>query len=200
MPSLNPHTPATTHKSTKTARNSNLSPIHPKQLMIHQPNTPIHTKDASYNSPDRPIDRSSDTTSSSHQGYVSFHPDSVHLHFDNQAISNTNPHTLINSDSLSFPHPNGDHGTSLAIRVFDHISGSLPQWLSTEPIPIDVPTIGDISMREIRASARKPHPQVHIELISSHQDLAAWGYKRHPVGNSNDRAGGAWHTSEPSEP
>jgi len=48
-----------------------------------------------------------------------------------------------------------DNGTSLAIQVFNHISGSLPQWIAVDPNMLASSNTGEISIRTLRASARQ---------------------------------------------
>lgn len=50
--------------------------------------------------------------------------------------------------------PISENGTSLALRVFDQISGALSQWRSSDLQSLEHQHSGDLSMRDIHTSAR----------------------------------------------
>jgi len=81
-----------------------------------------------------------------------FQTEDVLLNIDGLQEAQNN---LLKLSGLSSPiSTSSDIGTALATRVYNHITGSLPQWTASVPSSSEVQPDIEISVRHMKASAR----------------------------------------------
>lgn len=112
--------------------------------------------------------------------------------------------TLLEFSGLSSPaSPSPNVGIALAMQVYNHITGALPQWTASDPSSSGMPPDIQVSVRHLKASARQrlaiandpPQPsRVRIEVVSFDPDLDLWGLKNI---QTNDCVRSAGKTPDP---